>query len=207
MGTLQTVTDAGNTTTNNISVQDGGDPTIQSVITSTGVQVSDGGAANLFEASNAGVKVGDGSAVKYTINPTGSVTVGGSTFVTTKIHLSSAQIQSGNTTPIVLVAAQGAGTAIKAMLDTTARCINGVVPATATLMNIWNAASANPHIQYSNTFLGSTTGNPTFSDTTLGANREDSIIENSALVVYFDADNPAYDGTIDIYLKYEIITL
>ncbi len=207
VGTLQTVTDSGNTTTNNIAVQDNGDPTIQSVITPTGIQVSDGGVANLFEASNAGVSVGDGTAVKHTINADGSVTVGGSTFVTVKRHLTSAQIRTGNSVPIVLVSAAGSGTAIYAWHDTTARCINGVVPAVAGNMEIRSQASVKPMINFDGQFLTATNGDLFMGDDSIAVNGTNLIKENSNLICRFDADNPLYDGTIDIYLKYEIITL
>jgi hypothetical protein len=159
------------------------------------------------------VKATDNGNSTYTkLNPDGSISLaygasGASVLGFKKIHLTSAQIQTGNSVPIVLVAAAGAGTAIYAWHDTTARCVNGVVPAGAIYMNIQSASTGKAQIQFNGIFMTSATLNPIKGDDTLAVGFDDVVIANDDLIVVFDADNPLYDGTIDIYLKYEIITL
>lgn len=211
---LQAVTDIGANTTNSMNVTSGGGAEPKSTVSASSVRAGDNGTQ--LEAtinSDGTVRATDNGNSTYTkLNPNGSVslaygTSGASVWGFKKIHLTSAQIQSGNTTPIVLVAAAGAGTAIYAWHDTTARCVNGVVPAVANLMKIQAVGGGNPMISFGTGLINNTTNNLIMGDDSFGVDRDDVIIENANLIAQFDADNPAFDGTIDIYLKYEIITL
>lgn len=211
---LQAVTDIGATTDNTMNVT--GAAGAQPTATVANNQIRSGNNTTQLEStlnSDGTVRATDNTNSTYTkLNPDGSISLaygasGTSVIGFKKIHLTSAQIQNGNSTPIVLVAAAGAGTAIYAWHDTTARCINGVVPAVATWMNIRSASTGKAQIQFNGVFMISATSNPIKGDDSLGAGFDDVIIANDDLVAVFDADNPLYDGTIDIYLKYEIITL
>ena len=216
-GTLQTVTDAGDTTDNTMTVT--GAAGAQPTATVSNSQIRSGDNGTQLEStlnSDGTVQSTNNTDSTYTkLHPDGSIsfaglsggTVGLTRWYFKKIHLTSAQIQNGSTTPIVLVAAAGAGTAIYARHDTTARCINGGVPAVATLIDIKSEVGATSQIEFDAIFLTSVAGNAVKGDDSGGINKDDCIIENDALVVVFDADNPAYDGTIDIYLEYSIITL
>lgn len=192
--------------TSNETWDNGGGDTVQ--IDVSGIQVDAGGITSYVNRTKGGFETTNGATTIGIYGDGGYIGFSsGSKLFTQKIHLTSAQIQTGNSVPIVLVAAAGAGTAIYAWHDTTARCVNGVVPATATKMKIQNTSSIFGHILFDSNFLASTTSNPIKGDDSAGANNDMVVIENEDLVVFFDADNPAYDGTIDIYLKYEIITL
>lgn len=213
-GTLQTVTDSGDTTDNTMYVT--GAAGAQPTATVGNSQIRSGDNGTQLEStlnSDGTVRATDnGNSTYIRMNPNGTFSLaygasGASVWGFKKIHLTSAQIQSGNTTPIVLVPAAGAGTAISAMHDTTARCVNGVVPAVASLMKIKSETGITSHLEFDATFLSSTMGNPVKGDDSAGINKDDCIIENANLIVEFDADNAGFDGTIDIYLKYEIITL
>lgn len=211
---LQAVTTIGADTTNSINVTSGGGAEPKSTVAPSQVRSGDNGTQLESTLNSDGtVRATDNTNSTYTkLNPDGSISLaygagGASVIRFKKIHLTSAQIQSGNTTPIVLVAAAGAGTAIYAMHDTTARCVNGVVPAAATKMFIYSTGAANSQIDFAGGFMTSATSNPIKGDDSGVIGLDDCIKENTNLIVYFSEDNPLYDGTIDIYLKYEILTL
>lgn len=189
--------------TSNETWDDGGGDTTQ--VSAQGIQVDSGGITSYVNRTKGGFETTDG------VDTVGIYGLGGhigfssgSKIYAKKIHLTSADIQSGSSAPIVLVAAAGAGTAIKAMLDTTARCINGVVPAVASDMQI---RCGGRQIGWASGLINSATSNPIMPDTTLGVDVDTAISEDTNLILLFSADNPLFDGTIDIYLKYEIITL
>lgn len=217
VGTLQQVTDLGDTTDNTMTVT--GAAGAQPTATVSNSQIRSGDNGTQLESSlnsDGTVQSTNNTDSTYTkLHPDGSIsftgksgaTVGSTRQYFKKIHLTSAQIQTGNSVPIVLVAAAGAGTVIYVWHDTTARCVNGAVPAVAVKMNIENTGGSAAQIGYDSAFLSSTTGNLAIGDDNIAINSDICIIQNADLVVTFDADNPAYDGTIDIYLKYEIITL
>lgn len=183
-----------------ITVTDGG-LVIAIAPSYSGIQVSAG--ANQTTVTASSVTLTDGTNT-IGLSYDGSLVLQNSNIYGKKFTLTSSDIQNGNSTPIVLVPAAGAGTAIYAMHDTTARCVNGVVPATATTMEIRCGAK---QLFWASGFLGSTTSNPIMGDDSAGIDVDNAISENTNLTVRFDADNPLFDGTIDIYLKYEIITL
>lgn len=213
VGTLQQVTDAGADTTNSMNVTSGGGAEPKSTISPSQVRAGNNGTQLESTLNSDGtVKATDNGNSTYTkLNPDGSISLaygasGASVIGFKKIHLTSAQIQAG-ATPIVLVAAAGAGTAIYAWHDTTARCVNGVVGATATQMDILSDTGTAPQIRFKGGFMASATNNPLKGDDSFGVDIDTAIIENANLVAMFDSDNAGFDGTIDIYLKYEIITL
>lgn len=216
-GTLQTVTDSGDTTDNTMYVT--GAAGAQPTATVGNSQIRSGDNGSQLEStlnSDGTIKAIDNNNSTYTqINSDGSIwfaglsgsTIGFSKIYLKKIHLTSSDIQNGNTTPIVLVGAAGAGTVVYAWHDTTARCVNGVTPATATQFLIQSDGGEGAQIIWGAGFLASTTNNPIKGNDSPGIDVDSIIVENADLIAVFDQDNPGFDGTIDIYLKYEIITL
>ena len=190
-------------------------PTINRGMDVNGIYISDThNTASMASDGTVQAESNDNS-TKTVLNPDGSITyVGKSGSVngtcTTgfkKIHITSAQIQTGNSVPIVLIPAQGAGTVISAMVNTKARNINGVVPLVAGGMDIKSAGASVAHIFYGGGFIGSTTANPIIGDTSGSLDSDDCFLNNAALVAVFDHNNLACDAEIDIYLIYQILTL
>lgn len=189
--------------TSNETWDDGSGDTTQ--VSAQGVQVDSGGITSYVNRTKGGLETTDGVDAIGIYGAGGYLGFSSGTKIyAKKIHLTSADIQTGSTTPIVLVPAQGVGTAIYAMHDTLARCINGSVPATATDMSI---RCGGKQLFWLGGFLGSTTSNPIMGDDSAGVDSDTAVSANTNLTVVFDADNPAFDGTIDIYLIYSVITL
>jgi hypothetical protein len=128
---------------------------------------------------------------------------------TVKVSLSSAQILDSNTTPIELIAAPGAGLAI----------IPISVVVKYTYITAAYATNTSPSIFFDtldiedNNFidLGSMltqTANKSAIKIVQSANGENSVIANKALMWAIETGNPtAGDGTIDLYITYQVITL
>ena len=132
-----------------------------------------------------------------------------STIVETKVSLTAAQLQTINTVPVTLIAAQGAGTAIQ-VISACARVNYGTVvfdygfylaiaPATGLLpqMTCPGILTASANMLWMFVPLIA-------SDTVDGV-----LKENDDLVIYDPSgtDSTAGDSTIDIYLSYKVITL
>lgn len=169
-----------------------------------GIQVSAGANQTTIAASSIGLT--DGTETIGMTND-GALAFTGTKIYAKKITLSSSNIQTGSTIPIVLIPAAGAGTAIYARHDTTAIINQAGSAITASIMNIQSLAGGSPHIQYDTNFLLSASPNLVKGDDAAGINKDDCILSNADLIVWFDSDNIGFNGTIDIYLEYSIITL
>lgn len=183
---------------------DGGGDTTQ--VSAQGIQVDSGGITSYVNRTKGGFETTDG------VDTVGIYGLGGyigfssgTKIYTKKIHLTSADIQTGNSVPIVLVAAAGAGTVIYARHDTTAKMNLGATPLTASSMLIKNRNGVAAMISFDGEFVTATT--ICMGDDSAAINIADVIVEDDDLVVEFEVDNPGFDGTIDIYLEYSIITL
>jgi hypothetical protein len=123
---------------------------------------------------------------------------------TVKVSLSSAQILNSNTTPIELIAAPGAGKLIKIQFITTIKNYISSTYATNVDCSIFIGGE---NVLGLNSFLdfGSTTVkdyNVLFSSASL------SDVQNSSVVFSTDTGNPTDgDGTIDLYITYQILSL
>jgi hypothetical protein len=129
-----------------------------------------------------------------------------------KVHyqLSSAEILALNSTPILLVAAPGAGYAIRVNKASALLSADGAY-ATNRQLQIYTT-QAYPQGETVSTFLDNNgAGAPAhqFFDPITAANGEDDPIStNAALYVWVPVGNPtAGTSTCDIYVSYEIIEL
>ena len=187
-------------------------PTVNRGMDVNGIYISDTHNTASMASDGTVTAESNDNSTKTELNPDGSITYVGKSGSTIgdciigfkKIHLTSADIQTGNSVPIVLIPAQGVGTVVAAMVDTKARCINGVVPFTAGEMDIKNDTANNVQIAY-RSLLSSATGTPIEYAFLFGI--DENIIQNKDLVAVFTADNPLCDAEIDIYLIYQILTL
>lgn len=190
--------------TSNETWDDGGGDTTQ--VSAQGIQVDSGGITSYVNRTKGGFETTDGVDT-VGIYGAGGLRQNNVTIYRKKISLSSADIQTGNSVPIVLVAAAGvgAGTVIYARHDTLAKMNLGATPLTASSMLIKNRNGVAAMISFDGEFVTATTicmGNDS-----AAINIADVIVEDDDLVVEFEVDNPGFDGTIDIYLEYSIITL
>lgn len=118
-----------------------------------------------------------------------------------KVSLSSAQILALHTTPIEAVAAPGAGKAI-VVTSASVRLNYGTATYTGQYLYL-KTATAGSHQKRVYSINGSSSNISLF-------NSEDSsnqVVENQALNVDIAAQTTTGDGTIDVYITYEVITL
>lgn len=190
--------------TSNETWDDGGGDTTQ--VSAQGIQVDSGSITSYVNRTKGGFETTDGVDT-VGIYGAGGLRQNNVTIYRKKISLSSADIQTGNSVPIVLVAAAGvgAGTVIYARHDTLAKMNLGATPLTASSMLIKNRNGVAAMISFDGEFVTATT--ICMGDDSAAINIADVIVEDDDLVVEFEVDNPGFDGTIDIYLEYSIITL
>lgn len=132
-----------------------------------------------------------------------SATGGQSTpFRTIKRSLTSAQILNSNVSPIQLIAAQGAGTAIRLIAITANLIYNGITYAT----NIDGGIYVGSIQKVSDIVLNYTTTGVRYIGIDIPIPSTD--FENEAVLFKTASGNPTDgDGTIDLYLSYIVITL
>lgn len=187
--------------TSNETWDDGSGDTTQ--VSAQGVQVDSGGITSYVNRTKGGLETTDGVDAIGIYGAGGYLGFSSGTKIyAKKIHLTSADIQTGSTTPIVLVPAQGVGTVIYARHDTLAKVTQGTELLVA--MDIGSSTGVAPMILFDGEFLTSTT--MIMGTDSNAVNTDSAIIENDDLVASFENDN-TFDGTIDIYLEYSVIQL
>lgn len=187
--------------TSNETWDDGSGDTTQ--VSAQGVQVDSGGITSYVNRTKGGLETTDGVDAIGIYGAGGYLGFSSGTKIyAKKIHLTSADIQTGSTTPIVLVPAQGVGTVIYARHDTLAKVTQGTGLLEA--MQIRCSSAAAPMILFDGGFIGSTT--MIMGSDSNAVNTDSAIIEDDDLVASFESDN-SFDGTIDIYLEYSVIQL
>lgn len=130
-----------------------------------------------------------------------------------KISLTSAQILALNSTPILCVAAPGTGYFIR-VLRASAMIIEGDSSAYATheQLDLYTATGL-PQASTLSTFLnpsgaGAGDSRRQYFNDTVALDDEDVLLSNAALYVTVPGGNPtAGDGTVMLYITYEIIAL
>ena len=122
------------------------------------------------------------------------------------LTIASADVLTLNSTPIEIVAATGAGTAIEVLSASFSMTYNSVQYATNTeLQIIPNTGSGNQY-KWANAELGANAN--VFSAGEKSVGLKNNIIENTAINVYVKTGNPtAGDSDIKVYVTYRIITL
>lgn len=128
-----------------------------------------------------------------------------------KVSLTAAQIKLANTTPVALIAAQGIGTIVHP-IKIIAR-LNFITPAyaTNTTLNVGFVAGSDP-LFTTTSLLTTSAGNPIqpMFEVLQGSvvTNDNEYITNASLNVSVPTGNPtAGNGTLDIYVLYEVITL
>lgn len=127
-----------------------------------------------------------------------------------KISLSSAQILLLHGTPILCIAAPGAGYAIR-VLRASAQLTADIDYSTHQQLALYTSQTY-PQALTVSTFLdqgGAAVITHQYFNNTTAANGEDTpIVANAALYVYVPGGNPAAGtGTVNLYITYEILTL
>lgn len=127
-----------------------------------------------------------------------------SSVVTDKVSVSSAEILALNTTPKVLVSAPGAGKYISILKITSQYNYGSVAYATNLLCQIRDTGSGDIHFVSGSIING--TANKIV--TNWSANASKLVTENNTVDLNVNGGNPVNgDGTLDIYITYEIVTL
>jgi hypothetical protein len=124
---------------------------------------------------------------------------------TAKLTIASADVLQLNTTPLTIVAAQGAGTAIE-VISASAKLTYGTVQyATNTVLQLVTAGGNDAQVDWISTFL-STSGSAI--GRAVNIYDKSNLIENAALTVTVETGDPtAGDSDITVYCTYRIITL
>lgn len=124
----------------------------------------------------------------------------------TKVTLSSAQILALNTTPIQLVAAPGAGKAINVISVSVRNNFGTTAYSSIGGLEVISASGSQEQAQVISAFLNSASS--TFSRMQLFSHQNVQIVENDALNITVGVSDPTLgDGTVDVYVTYEIINL
>jgi len=121
------------------------------------------------------------------------------TIKTVHLQLTQAQIQALNTTPIEIIAAQGAGKYIQLISSSAFLDHNGTNYAAASLLRL-RVGSVN--LATTPSFIGS--GGDTSKSLT-AVTVDGDITHNTAMVIQADVDATGNGGTIDVYIQYVII--
>jgi hypothetical protein len=127
---------------------------------------------------------------------------------TAKLTIATADVLTLNTTPLTIVAAQGAGTAIEVISANVKIDFNSAAYATNTTL-LLIISGANTHSAIATNVLTSTVSSQKYI-TTIGTGTATAtqIIENADLQVQVQTGNPtAGDSDITVYVTYRIITL
>lgn len=154
-----------------------------------------------------------------TLSPDGSILQGTGTGLTattvvtktTRVRLTSLQLQGLDGTPIELVATPGAGKVIK-VLSVAANYNFGTTPYDSSPLYIFIDAVGDHTVNYQyaihQDFMATMAGNSNAQGVFLEDYRGvDILIANSPLLITSGDMGNAGDGTVDIYLTYQIITL
>lgn len=123
-----------------------------------------------------------------------------------KVSLSGAQVQALNTTPQTIVAAPGAGRAIK-VHSAAVNLTYGTVIHNVGTVTLEAVGGSTGQITFASSAF--TAGVNTFSTGGIlgGATGVGNIIDNVALQMTTGVDGTQGDGTIDVYVTYEIINI
>lgn len=123
------------------------------------------------------------------------------------LTIASADVLTLNTTPLTIVAAQGAGTAIEVISASMNMVYNSATYATNTSLELLTAGATNS--QASTVIKNSASTIRRFADaTTLASATATQLVDNAALNVTVASGDPtAGDSDIKIYVTYRVITL
>lgn len=150
-----------------------------------------------------------GAQMAYVLAPFADLYFSLSTIVETKVSLTAAQLQTINTVPVTLIAAQGAGTAIQ-VISACARVNYGtVVFDNGADLAIAPATDLLPQMTCAGILQAAGSGLWVFVYPSISDTLDAVLKENDDLVICdpVGTDSTAGDSTIDIYLSYKVITL
>jgi hypothetical protein len=216
--TLQTVTDAGNTTTQNIvcglsiessSTSDNSSAYLSSVtgsggavgIANVGGSVGEIKATNLTAARTYELPDTTGTLALTSDIPSGSVT-------TVKVSLTSADILALNTTVFTLIPAQGAGTIVNVLKVWYSYNYNTTAYAGAGSLTVkFESVSGVPISGNIAGILSSGSNIIGMPSMSVGTYVATFGFDNTAVVLYNTTAQTLGDGTLDVYITYDVITL
>jgi hypothetical protein len=122
------------------------------------------------------------------------------------LTIASADVLQLNTTPLTIVAAQGAGTAIEVISASMKMVYNSVAYATATTLALNVATAGAYQLEWTSATLASTLDR--FSRGGIISVAGEAYVENQPLTVTVDtADPTAGDSDITVYVYYRVITV
>jgi hypothetical protein len=125
---------------------------------------------------------------------------------TAKLTIASADVLTLNTTPLTIVAAQGAGYAIEVLSASLRMVFNSVAYATNTRVEILASGASVPQLQFGTGVLSSASN--VLNSIGKGGGVGTNMIDNTSIVVSVDSGDPtAGDSDITVYITYRIITL
>ena len=131
------------------------------------------------------------------------------TIYSATVTINSAAILTSNTTPILLVAAAGAGKGIVVLPSTTITSTYGTATYAAnTTMAIYTDTATDYQLVFSNVLNNTATRTTTGSQQQATSAGDTQIIANKGIYIKTDSGNPTTgDGTITVNIQYIIIDL
>ena len=120
------------------------------------------------------------------------------------LTIASADVLKLNSTPLTIVAAQGAGTAIEVISASASLTYGSVQYATNTILHLIATGGNDAQVEWSSVFL-STSSNSI--GRSVDVSDKSNLIENAPLTVSVATGNPtAGDSDITVYVLYRVIT-
>lgn len=124
------------------------------------------------------------------------------------LTITTAQILVLNGTPLTIVAATGAGTAIEVISASALMTYNSIAYATNTSLQLINTGATASQMQNTACLVGTVTKTTKFTSGTAAAAGETQILTNTALQVKVATGNPtAGNSDITVYVFYRVVTL
>lgn len=139
-------------------------------------------------------------------NSSGTIAWLSDTLQKVKISLSSAQVLALNTTPINAISAQGVGTII-VPVKITAVLTYGTVAFDNFGLKVKTSGLTVNHVLFHDSFITGTSNQIRTITCDSAGTTVDNLAINTPILITAGSDGTVGDGTIDIYITYEVITL
>lgn len=122
------------------------------------------------------------------------------------LTIASADVLQLNSTPLTIVAAQGAGTAIEVISASVRLTYGSVQYATNTVLLLKTSGASEPQVKWAQSILGASSN--MLAKSIESPNTSSDMIENAGLQVSVSSGNPtAGDSDITVYVTYRVIQL
>lgn len=132
---------------------------------------------------------------------------GGCDVYCTELNLSSAQLLTGNSTPVLAISAPGSGKIIEVISATFVLTFNSTAYATNLSVSLYNNSAGSVRQAIITSILGATSTAYAKFDLPQG-NANSNMYENEALYFRVETGNPTLgDSNAKVYIHYRIITL